>query len=118
MIFTRLFRKYFLNYDIQNIYILHRNLNIIKKINESRYKGKYNRLILSKNFLYNKKNICVFCQDKYLYDIIEFPYSMPIKLQNNLERLDKNLIKLICPSCHKLNDNDLESINYIDKNFY
>ena len=111
MIFIRLYRKYFLNYDIKKMYLLQRNLTIIKKLIQVRYKGNYDRVILRKYLLDNKENICVFCQNNYPYNILESAHLIPRKLLNNSERLDTNLVELMCPSCHKLYDKGLHSIN-------
>lgn len=111
MIFVRLYRKYFLNNDIKNMYALQRNLNIIKKLIQVRYKGNYDRVILRKYLLDNKENICVFCQNKYPYNILESAHLIPRKLLNNSERLDTNLVELMCPNCHKIYDKGLHSIN-------
>lgn len=91
MIFVRLYRKYFLNYDTKKMYTLHQNLNI-NKLYEVRYKGNYDKVLFREYLLDNEENICFFYTNKYQYDIIESPLSMPIILLNNSESLDKNLI--------------------------
>lgn len=110
MIFIKLYRKYFLNYDSKKMYIKQRNLNIIKNLIQVRYKGNYNILILRKYLLNNKEKICIFCLNKYSYNILDLSYHKPKKLINNSEKIDINLVELMCPNCHKIYDRGLHSI--------
>ena len=111
MIFVRLFRNYFLEYDTKKMYILQRNFNIIKNLNNVRYKGNYDRFLLRKYLLCNKVNICVMCQNNYPFNILESAHLMPRKNLSDSERLDINLVEFMCPNCHKLYDRGLHSIN-------
>lgn len=46
-----LYRKYFLDYDTERLYVLQRNLNIIKNSIKIRYKGHYDNVLLGKKFI-------------------------------------------------------------------
>ncbi len=66
--------------------------------------------MLRKYLLKNKPHMCIFCNKTFPTCILETAHIKPRHLLKPSERIDKNVVELMCATCHKLYDYGLIAV--------
>jgi hypothetical protein len=98
--------KYYYTKIIIKFYKKYSKNNIKYELREIRQEQKQLRNYL----INNKKQICIICEKKLPFCLLETAHLKPRCILNNSEKNDRNIVEFMCSYCHKLYDNGFLSV--------